>query len=67
MDKLHAMAGALLKYETIDATQIRDIMEGREPRPPADWSDHDTKGGTGAGNAEGKEGDAGSTVPAGQH
>ena len=38
-DKLHAMAEALIKYETIDQTQIKDIMAGREPRPPADWSD----------------------------
>jgi cell division protease FtsH len=39
MDKLHKMAEALIKYETIDETQIKDIMEGREPRPPAGWDD----------------------------
>ena len=39
VDKLHAMSAALVKYETIDATQIKDIMEGREPQPPADWDD----------------------------
>ncbi|MEL6949490.1 MAG: ATP-dependent zinc metalloprotease FtsH [Pseudomonadota bacterium] len=39
MDKLHVMADALIKYETIDEKQIADIMEGREPRPPADWND----------------------------
>ncbi|BCU06687.1 ATP-dependent zinc metalloprotease FtsH [Allochromatium tepidum] len=39
LDKLHAMAAALMKYETIDAAQIDDIMEGREPRPPRDWED----------------------------
>lgn len=38
MDKLHNMANALIKYETIDSTQIDDIMAGREPRPPKDWS-----------------------------
>jgi cell division protease FtsH len=38
-DKLHIMAGALIKYETIDETQISDIMAGREPRPPEDWDD----------------------------
>jgi cell division protease FtsH len=38
-DKLHAMADALIKYETIDETQIKDIMAGRTPRPPADWTD----------------------------
>ncbi|MBK5964426.1 ATP-dependent metalloprotease [Thiocystis minor] len=39
MDKLHAMVDALMKYETIDAAQIDDIMEGRTPRPPKDWED----------------------------
>jgi cell division protease FtsH len=38
-DKLHAMAKALVKYETIGETQIKDIMEGREPQPPEDWDD----------------------------
>ena len=33
-DKMHAMAEALLEWETIDAEQINDIMEGRPPRPP---------------------------------
>jgi cell division protease FtsH len=39
IDKLHAMAKALVKYETIDAEQIKDIMDGKEPRPPKDWDD----------------------------
>ncbi len=39
IDKLHAMAKALIKYETIDTHQIEDIMAGRTPRPPADWDD----------------------------
>ena len=39
--KLHVMAKALMKYETIDQEQVKDIMEGREPRPPADWDDSD--------------------------
>jgi cell division protease FtsH len=37
-DKMHAMAKALLEWETIDAEQIEDIMCGREPRPPKDWT-----------------------------
>jgi hypothetical protein len=32
---------ALIKYETIDEQQIKDIMAGREPRPPADWKDEE--------------------------
>jgi cell division protease FtsH len=39
LDKLHMMADALVKYETIDETQIKDIMSGKPPRPPADWDD----------------------------
>jgi cell division protease FtsH len=39
MDRLHTMAEALIKYETIDEHQIKDILAGREPRPPADWTD----------------------------
>src|SRR5713101_3129110 len=33
-DKVEVMAKALLEWETIDADQINDIMEGRPPRPP---------------------------------
>ncbi len=33
-DKMHKMAKALLEWETIDASQIDDIMEGKDPRPP---------------------------------
>ncbi len=39
MDKLHTMAQALIRYETIDREQIDDIMAGRQPRSPADWDD----------------------------
>jgi cell division protease FtsH len=38
-EKLDIMAAALMKYETIDEQQLRDIMEGRDPRPPADWDE----------------------------
>src|SRR5512141_1726489 len=37
-DKMHAMASALLEWETIDSDQIDDIMAGKPPRPPKDWS-----------------------------
>ncbi|MEO8976701.1 MAG: ATP-dependent zinc metalloprotease FtsH [Casimicrobiaceae bacterium] len=33
-DKMHAMAKALLEYETIDSDQIDDILAGRAPRLP---------------------------------
>ncbi|CAM5790394.1 ATP-dependent zinc metalloprotease FtsH [Ottowia pentelensis] len=37
-DKMHAMAKALLDWETIDGEQIDDIMAGRDPRPPKDFT-----------------------------
>jgi cell division protease FtsH len=33
-DKVEVMAKALLEWETLDADQINDIMDGRPPRPP---------------------------------
>ncbi len=42
MDKMHVMADALMKWETIDSKQIDEIMEGKEPSPPESWSDDDS-------------------------
>ncbi|MBD3670937.1 MAG: ATP-dependent metalloprotease, partial [Gammaproteobacteria bacterium] len=68
MEKLHTMAGALIKYETIDSDQIDDIMEGKTPRPPRDWDDQTPPGGTAKPDV-GKEGGSEGTIggPAGQH
>jgi cell division protease FtsH len=67
LDQLHMMAGALVKYETIDEGQIRDIMAGREPRPPQDWdsSAGPTAPVTGLGGP--KPDDPGLGEPASQH
>ncbi|MCY1392928.1 ATP-dependent zinc metalloprotease FtsH [compost metagenome] len=51
-DKLDAMADALMKYETIDAEQIDDIMAGRAPREPRDW-----EGGSGTTGTPAAQGD----------
>ncbi len=59
LDKLHAMAAALVKYETIDEPQITDVMEGREPRPPVDWRDEDSVDRPGPGSKPGGESDPG--------
>ncbi|MDP3254216.1 MAG: ATP-dependent zinc metalloprotease FtsH [Hydrogenophaga sp.] len=49
-DKMHAMAKALLEWETIDADQIDDIMAGKPPRPPKDWTPRNPSvGGGGSG------------------
>lgn len=41
MDIMHAMKDALMKYETIDAGQIDDLMARRPVREPADWHNND--------------------------
>lgn len=46
-DKMHTMAKALLEWETIDMEQIDDIMAGKEPRPPKDWTPRNTSSGGG--------------------
>jgi cell division protease FtsH len=50
--KLDTMAAALIKYETIDEEMIKDIMAGREPRPPKDWEETSTPAGGGAATPE---------------
>lgn len=37
LSKLHAMAAALIKYETIESKQIDDIMAGKEVQVPKNW------------------------------
>jgi cell division protease FtsH len=66
-DKLHVMAKALMKYETLGIEQITDIMEGREPKPPADWDDSDDSQKT-----DGKKSESSDTItpiggPASEH
>jgi cell division protease FtsH len=56
-DKMHAMAKALLEWETIDAEQIDDILEGREPRPPS------SKPGSGGSTPSAGAGPSGNIAP----
>jgi cell division protease FtsH len=69
LDKLHRMAEALMKYETIDADQIDDIMAGKVPRPPVDWDDSEPRAGaktSGGARDEGGKPDEGTLgTPAG--
>jgi cell division protease FtsH len=68
IDKLHKMADALIKYETIDDSQIADIMQGREPKPPADWEDPGVgTPGSRSRDRRGGEGESPSGTPAPQH
>jgi cell division protease FtsH len=41
MDILHAMAEALLKYETIDSEQIDKLMARQDPGEPKGWTEHE--------------------------
>ena len=55
--KLDLMAEALLKYETVDSSQIDAIMTGKSPPPPAGWDEEDRGGISGhTGNTEPKPG-----------
>ncbi|MFZ9479133.1 MAG: ATP-dependent zinc metalloprotease FtsH [Steroidobacteraceae bacterium] len=47
IEKLHAMADALIKFETIDDGQIKEIMAGLPPSAPAGWEES-VAGGTGS-------------------
>ena len=67
LDKLHKMADALMKYETIDDKQIADIMEGREPQPPKDWTDDDPTEPAGSKSGVDTKPDSGLGKPAEQH
>lgn len=68
-EKLDMMADALMQYETIDSGQIDDIMEGKKPRPPQNWSDSDDDPSGGSGvedvskvSTEKKDSSSGSSV-----
>jgi len=53
-EKVEAMTKALLEFETIDADQIEDIVQGRPPRPPKSTpSSSPPSGGKPAGGIEG--------------
>ncbi|GAC26464.1 ATP-dependent zinc metalloprotease FtsH [Paraglaciecola mesophila KMM 241] len=62
IDILHAMKDCLMKYETIDAKQIDDLMARTDVRPPADWiedsKNDDTPPTGGASVSEEPKGDA---------
>ena len=66
-DKLHIMAEALMKYETIDASQIDEIMEGRKPSEPSDWSDSDNGASTSSDSDDSAESTDPIGGPAGEH
>ncbi len=66
---LHTMADALIRYETIDESQIKVIMEGRKPGPPSDWDEDGSAKAEAGPPAADKGQDAESPIggPASQH
>ena len=71
LERLHTMAEALIKYETITDSQIQDIMAGRTPKPPEGWDDSTPTTGSGGGKPVtaplGGPSEAPIARPAGQH
>jgi len=64
--QLHLMADALMQYETIDARQIDQIMDGDEPDPPAGWDDGDTPPPSPGPDDQGKSPEASGTPATGE-
>ncbi|MBT3548646.1 MAG: ATP-dependent zinc metalloprotease FtsH [Gammaproteobacteria bacterium] len=62
LDKMHIMADALMKYETIDVKQIDEIMDGKVPSAPESWTDDDSDTKSGGSSNATKESPA--TTPA---
>ncbi len=69
LDTLEMMTEALMKYETIDQGQIDQIMEGKMPDPPEDWSDQDSDSNKAEASRESDSSDDPSPIggPASQH
>ena len=67
IDKLHAMADALMKFATLEPAQIADNMDGRPPRPPADRSGKRDNASADAPSTDGKASEPGYGYPASDH
>ena len=67
--KLHLMATALIRYETLDSDQIDDIMNGRAARAPKNWDDDEGSATTIGAADEGKSPDTDTPIggPASSH
>ena len=59
-DKMETMCKALMEWETIDRDQVLEIMEGKQPSPPKDYS-HNVRGENGADAGNTEVADAGET------
>jgi cell division protease FtsH len=66
-EKVELMTKSLLEWETLNAEQLSDIMAGKQPRPPEDFTPPSTTGGTDQGKTASKPPIAPSDSPAAQH
>ncbi len=65
---LHAMAEALIKYETLDSNQLKRLMRGEAPGDPEGWNDNSRPGAPVAAPATDKKPPPSAVPkPAGQH
>lgn len=65
-DVLHSMAQALMKYETLDADQVAELMERKEPTPPPGWGeDSSTKPPSGGAGVSAEEQPKSNVTPIG--
>ncbi|MEX0445076.1 ATP-dependent zinc metalloprotease FtsH [Xenorhabdus sp. SGI246] len=64
LDILHSMKDALMKYETIDAPQIDDLMNRITVRPPAGWEGDNDNGGNSSNNRQNTSSQQQATKPA---
>jgi cell division protease FtsH len=66
-EKVELMTKSLLEWETLNAEQLSDIMSGKQPRPPEDFTPPSASGGADQDKATSKPPIAPSDKPAAQH
>jgi cell division protease FtsH len=66
-EKIELMTKSLLEWETLNADQLSDIMSGKQPRPPEDFTPPSANGDADKGKAANKPPIAPTDSPAAQH
>jgi len=66
-EKIELMTKSLLEWETLNADQLSDIMAGKQPRPPEDFTPPSASGGADQDKAASKPPITPSDKPAAQH
>ena len=66
-EKIELMTKSLLEWETLNSDQLSDIMSGKQPRPPEDFTPPSANGDADKGKAANKPPIAPTDSPAAQH